>query len=121
VAFHTAYLKANYPAEYMAAVLTNNMSDIKKVTFFMEECRKLGIPVLGPDINESALKFTVNEEGAIRFGLGAIKGVGEGAIDAIVKERKANGPYTSIFNLTKRIDLRSANKKTLESLALSGG
>lgn len=121
VAFHTAYLKANYPAEYMAAVLTNNMSDIKKVTFFMEECRKLGIPVLGPDINESALKFAVNEEGAIRFGLGAIKGVGEGAIETIVKERKANGPYTSIFNLTKRIDLRSANKKTMESLALSGG
>jgi DNA polymerase-3 subunit alpha len=121
VAFHTAYLKANYPAEYMAAVLTNNMSDIKKVTFFMEECRKQGIAVLGPDINESALKFTVNDKGAIRFGLGAIKGVGESAIEAIVRERSENGGYSSIFNLTQRIDLRSANKKTLESLALAGG
>jgi DNA polymerase-3 subunit alpha len=121
VAFQTAYLKANYPSEYMAAVLTNNMSDIKKVTFFMEECRKQGIPVLGPDINESALKFTVNDQNAIRFGLGAIKGVGESAIEAIVRERNENGHYSSIFNLTQRIDLRSANKKTLESMALAGG
>lgn len=121
VAFQTAYLKANYPEEYMAAVLTNNMNDIKKVTFFMEECRRMGTQVLGPDVNESAYKFTVNKNKQIRFGLGALKGVGEGAVEAIVNERKENGPYTSIFDLTKRIDLRAANKKTFESLALAGG
>jgi len=120
VAFQTGYLKANYPAEYMAAVLTNNMNDIKKVTFFMEECRRMGIKVLGPDINESAYKFTVNKNGEIRFGIGALKGVGEGAVEAIVVQRKEGGPYTSIFDLTKRIDLRAANKKTFESLALAG-
>lgn len=121
VAFQTGYLKANYPAEYMAAVLTNNMNDIKKVTFFMEECRRMGIPVLGPDVNESAYKFIVNKNGEIRFGLGALKGVGEGAVEAIVAERKEGGPFTSIFDLTKRIDLKAANKKTFESLALAGG
>ncbi len=121
VAFQTAYLKANYPEEYMAAVLTNNMNDIKKVTFFMEECRRMGTQVLGPDVNESAYKFTVNKNKQIRFGLGALKGVGEGAVEAIVNERKKNGPYTSIFDLSKRIDLRAANKKTFESLALAGG
>jgi DNA polymerase-3 subunit alpha len=121
VAFQTGYLKANYPAEYMAAVLTNNMNDIKKVTFFMEECRRMGIKVLGPDVNESAFKFTVNKDGQIRFGLGALKGVGEGAVEAIVSERKENGMYASIFDLTKRINLRAANKKTFESLALAGG
>ena len=121
VAFQTAYLKANYPAEYMASVLTNNMNDIKKVSFFMEECKRMGIKVLGPDVNESVLKFTVNQEGQIRFGLGAIKGVGENAVDAIVKQREEAGPYKSIFDLTKRIDLRASNKKTLEALALAGG
>jgi len=121
VAFQTAYLKANYPAEYMAAVLTNNMNDIKKVTFFMEECRRMGLNVMGPDVNESAFKFTVNKKGEIRFGLGALKGVGEGAVDAIVMERKENGSYSSIFDFTKRIDHKSANKKTFESLALAGG
>ena len=121
VAFQTGYLKANYPAEYMAAVMTNNMNDIKKVTFFMEECRRMGTKVLGPDINESAYKFTVNKNKEIRFGIGALKGVGEGAVDAIVRERKENGKYSSIFDVTKRIDLRAANKKTFESLALAGG
>lgn len=121
VAFQTGYLKANYPEEYMAAVLTNNMNDIKKVTFFMEECRRMGVKVLGPDVNESAYKFTVNTNKEIRFGMGALKGVGEGAVEAIVSERKTNGKYQSIFDLTKRIDLRSANKKTFESLALAGG
>lgn len=121
VAFQTGYLKANYPEEYMAAVMTNNMNDIKKVTFFMEECRRMGIKVLGPDVNESEYKFTVNKNKEIRFGLGALKGVGEGAVDAIVKERKESGSYLSIFDLTKRIDLRAANKKTFESLALAGG
>ncbi len=120
VAFHTGYLKANYPAEYMASVLTHNMSDIKKVTFFMEECKRMGIPVLGPDVNESQFKFTVNNKGEIRFGLGGMKGVGENAVMAIVNERLAEGSYNTIFDLLKRIDLRAVNKKTLESLALGG-
>ena len=120
VAFQTGYLKANYPAEYMAAVLTNNMNDIKKVSFFMEECRRMGLSVLGPDINESSYKFTVNKEKQIRFGIGALKGVGESAVEAIVDERMAHGPYSSIFDLTKRVDLRAANKRTFESLALAG-
>ena len=121
VAFQTGYLKANYPEEYMAAVMTNNMNDIKKVTFFMEECRRMGVNVKGPDVNESAYKFTVNKEKVIRFGMGALKGVGEGAVEAIVNDRKENGKYESIFDLTKRIDLRAANKRTFESLALAGG
>src|SRR5690606_18718512 len=86
VAFHTGYLKANYPEEYMASVLTHNMNDIKKVTFFMEECKRMGIPVLGPDVNESQFKFAVNAKGEIRFGLGGMKGVGEGAVMSIVNE-----------------------------------
>ena len=121
VAFQTGYLKANYPAEYMAAVMTNNMNDIKKITFFMEECRRMGTPVLGPDVNESTYKFAVNKNGEIRFGLGAVKGVGEGAVEAIVNERKENGNYTSIFDVTKRVDLRAANKRTFENMALAGG
>ena len=120
VAFHTGYLKANYPAEFMASVLTHNMNDIKKVTFFMEECRRMGIPVLGPDVNESQLKFTVNQEGAIRFGLGGMKGVGESAVIAVVNERVEKGPYQNIFDLLKRVDLRAVNRKTLENLALGG-
>ncbi len=121
VAYQTAYCKANYPAEYMAAVLSNNMNDIKTITFFMEECKRMGIKVLGPDVNESFRKFSVNEEGAIRFGMGAIKGVGTGAVETIIENRKKDGKYTSIFDLTKRIDLRAANKKAFESLALAGG
>ncbi len=120
VAFHTGYLKANYPAEYMASVLTHNMSDIKKVTFFMEECNRMGIPVLGPDVNESELNFTVNKKGEIRFGLGGMKGVGENAVLEMVKERKENGPYRTIFDLLKRVDGRAVNKKTLENLILGG-
>jgi len=120
VAFQTAYLKANYPAEYMSAVLTNNMNDLKKVTFFMEECRRFGVKVLGPDLNESSYNFTVNKEGQIRFGLGAIKGVGEGAVEAVVNERKEAGDYKSVFDLTKRVDLRSVNKRALENMALGG-
>jgi len=121
VAFQTAYLKAHYPAEYMASVLSNNMNDIKSVTFFMEECKRMGIEVLGPDVNESYFKFAVNEEGAIRFGMGAIKGVGEGAVESIIETRKEHGKFTSIFDLTSKIDLRAANKRTLESLAIAGG
>lgn len=120
LAFQTAYLKVHYPAEYMAAVLSNNMHDIKEVAFFMEECRRMGLKVLGPDINESLYRFTVNEKGEIRFGLGAIKGVGEGAVDCIVQERTKNGPYKDIFDFTVRVDLRQANKKTIEALVLSG-
>ncbi len=120
IAYQTAYLKAHYPAEYMASVLSNNMSDIKQVSFFMEECKRAGIEVLGPDINESYYKFSVNKEGAVRFGMGAIKGVGEGAVRAIVEERKKNGAYRSIFDVTKRVDLRAANKKAFDGLVLAG-
>ena len=120
IAYQTAYLKANYPAEYMAAVLSNNMSDIKQVSFFMEECKRMGLQVLGPDLNESFYKFTVNENYAVRFGIGAVKGVGMAAVQTIVDNRK-DGKYKSIFDLTKRIDLRSANKKALENLILAGG
>ena len=120
VAFHTAYLKAHYPAEYMASVMTHNMNDIKKVTFFMEECKRMHLTVLGPDINESAYKFNVNQKGEIRFGLGAIKGVGEGAVENIINERVKNGYFNSIYSVTKRVELRSVNKRTLENLALAG-
>ncbi|GAA4031864.1 DNA polymerase III subunit alpha [Flavobacterium cheonhonense] len=120
IAYQTAYLKAHYPAEYMAAVLSNNMNDIKQVSFFMEECKRMGLQVLGPDVNESYYKFTVNENYAVRFGMGAIKGVGMGAVQTIVENRK-EGNYKSIFDLAKRIDLRAANKKAFENLALAGG
>ena len=120
IAYQTAYLKAHYPAEYMAAVLSNNMNDIKQVSFFMEECKRMGLAVLGPDVNESFYKFTVNENYAVRFGMGAVKGVGAGAVQTIVESRK-EGNYKSIFDLAKRIDLRAANKKAFENLALAGG
>ncbi|PTL99354.1 MAG: DNA polymerase III subunit alpha [Candidatus Arcticimaribacter sp.] len=120
IGYQTAYLKAHYPAEYMAAVLSNNMNDIKQVTFFMEECRRMGLNVLGPDVNESFYKFTVNDQQAIRFGMGAIKGVGRGAVETIIEHRK-DARYTSVFDLTKRIDLRAANKKAIENLTLAGG
>jgi DNA polymerase-3 subunit alpha len=120
VAFQTAYLKAHYPAEYMASVLTHNLSNIDKITFFMEESKRMGIPVLGPDVNESEYQFAVNKKGEIRFGLGAVKGVGEGAVISLVDERKGNGHYSSVFDLVRRINLRAANKKTFESLAYSG-
>ena len=121
IAYQTAYLKAHYPAEYMAAVLSNNMNDIKQVTFFMEECKRMKLNVLGPDVNESYYKFSVNQDNAVRFGMGAIKGVGYGAVKTIVDNRKQDGPYKSIFDLAKRIDLRAANKKAFENLALAGG
>ena len=121
IAYQTAYLKAHYPAEYMAAVLSNNMNDIKQVTFFMEECKRMKLNVLGPDVNESYYKFSVNQDNAVRFGMGAIKGVGHGAVKTIVEERKNEGPYKSIFDLAKRIDLRAANKKAFENLANAGG
>jgi DNA polymerase-3 subunit alpha len=120
IAYQTAYLKAHYPAEYMAAVLSNNMRDIKQVTFFMEECKRMGLAILGPDVNESFYKFSVNDKGAVRFGMGAIKGVGANAVATIVENRK-DGNYKSIFDLAKRIDLRAANKKAFENLVLGGG
>jgi len=120
VAFQTGYLKAHYPGEYMASVLTHNQGNIDKVTFFMEECKRMGVPVLGPDVNESKVNFAVNKKGEIRFGLGAIKGVGEGAVDVIIEERTNNGPFTGLFDLTKRVNLRAVNRKTLEGLAYAG-
>ncbi len=120
IGYQTAYLKANYPAEYMAAVLSNNMNDIKQVSFFLEECKRSGIAVLGPDVNESLYKFSVNKDNAIRFGMGAVKGVGRAAVDTIVENRKKE-KYKSVFDLAKRIDLRAANKKAFENLALAGG
>jgi DNA polymerase III subunit alpha len=120
IAYQTAYLKAHYPAEFMAACLSNNMNDIKQVGFFMEECKRSGLAVLGPDINESFYKFSVNKQGAIRFGMGAVKGVGANAVKAIVKERKEHGAYRSIFDVAKRIDLRAANKKVFDGLILAG-
>jgi DNA polymerase-3 subunit alpha len=120
VAYHTAYLKANYPAEYMAAVLTHSQSNLESVTFFIEECRSLGIKVLGPHVNESGVYFEVNKDGEIRFGLGAIKGAGDAAVEAIIQEREANGPFEDIFEFAKRMNQRAVNKKTYECLALSG-
>ena len=120
VAYQTAWLKANYPSEYMASVLTHSQGSIDKITFFMEECRRMGISVLGPDVNESQLQFSVNKQGQIRFGLGAVKGVGEAAVEGLVTERSANGPYKDIFDLMRRVNLRAANRKALESLAYAG-
>ena len=120
VAYQTAYLKAHYPSEFMAAVLSNNMGNIDKITFFMEESRRIGIPVLGPDVNESNVKFSVNQKGEIRYALSAIKGVGDSAVESILEERRTGGPFTSIFNLTKRVNLRTVNKKSIENLAQAG-
>lgn len=120
VAYQTGYLKANYPAEYMAAVLTHNMNNSDKVTLFMDECKQQRIRVLGPDANESSYFFGVNAEGQIRFGLGAIKGAGESAVNSIIEERENGGAYLDIFDFVKRSNLRAVNKKTLESMAMAG-
>jgi DNA polymerase III subunit alpha len=120
VAYQTAFLKAHYPAEYMAAVLSRNLSDIKKISFFMDECKRMGINVLGPDVNESNLQFTVNANGDIRFGLAAIKGVGGNAVNCIVDERNKNGLFKSIYDLVERINIQTVNKKNLEALAVAG-
>jgi DNA polymerase-3 subunit alpha len=119
VAYQTAYLKAHYPSEYMAAVL-NHAGSIEKITWFMEECKRMGLTVLGPDINESLKGFAVNSKGEIRIGLGGLKGVGEAAVEAIIAERKRQGPFVSVFDLVKRVNQRTVNKKSLECLALSG-
>ncbi len=120
IAYQTGYLKAHYPAEFMAGVLSRNLSDITKITNFMEECRNMGMAVLGPDVNESYRKFTVNKEGAIRFGMAGIKGVGEGAVEAIINERDKNGPFKDIFDFVERLPLTTVNKKNLEALAYAG-
>ncbi|MEI9947335.1 MAG: DNA polymerase III subunit alpha [Chitinophagaceae bacterium] len=120
VAYQTAYLKSHYPSEYMAAVL-NNAGSIDKITFFMEECKRMGLKVLGPDINESLKGFAVNAKGEIRFGLGGLKGVGEAAVESIISERQKSGSFINIFDFIKRINQRTVNKKTLESLAYAGG
>ncbi|RRB07028.1 DNA polymerase III subunit alpha [Larkinella rosea] len=120
VAYQTAYLKTHYKAEYMAAVLTSCLGNIEKITFFMEECKAIGIPVLGPDVNESERFFGVNQKGEIRFGLGAIKGTGDAAVESIIEERKKGGPFKDVFDFVIRINLRTVNKKTLESLAYAG-
>lgn len=119
VAYQTAYLKAHYPSEYMAAVL-NNAGSLEKITFFMEECKRMGLKVLGPDVNESYKGFAVNKKGEIRFGLGGLKGVGEAAVESLIEERNANGHFETIFNMIKRVNQRTVNKKTLESLAYAG-
>jgi DNA polymerase-3 subunit alpha len=120
VAYQTGYLKAHYPAEYMAANLTRNKDSIEDVKKFMEECKAMKIPVKGPDINESELNFTANKKGEIRFGLGGIKGVGAGAVEAIVAEREANGKFKDIFDFVERVNLQSCNSKTIQSLAIAG-
>jgi len=120
VSYQTAYLKANYPSEYMAAVLSHNLKDASKLSFLMMEARKMGIQVLPPDINESDYLYTVNKDGNIRYGLGGASGVGEIAVKAIINEREANGPYKSFFDFIKRVDLRSVNKRTIETLVKAG-
>jgi DNA polymerase-3 subunit alpha len=117
VAHQTAYLKANYPSEYMAAVLSRNISNITEITKFMDECRRMGIEVLGPEVNESNLTFTVNKQGNIRFGLGAVKGVGANAVAAIVEERTKGGAFRDIFDFVERVSLQACNKKNMEALA----
>jgi DNA polymerase-3 subunit alpha len=120
VSYQTGYLKANYPAEFMAAVLSRNITDIKKIGQFMDECRRMGIAVLGPDVNESNVRFTVNDKGNIRFGLGAIKGVGENAVRSIIEERISNGPFSDIYDFVERNDLHQLNRKNFEGLAIAG-
>lgn len=120
VAYQTAYLKAHYTSEYMAAVLTHSLNDQKKITFFIDEIKRMGIPVLGPDVNESGYQFSVNKKKEIRFGIGGIKGIGENAVSALIEERNENGPYKNIFDLTRRVNLRTVNRKSLEVLAMAG-
>ncbi len=121
VAYQTAYLKAHYPAEYMAAVMSRNLDNITEITKFMDECKAMGIQTLGPDVNESRHKFSVNHDGAIRFGLAAIKGMGNAAAEAIISERDQNGPYADVFDVAKRVNLSAVNRKAFESMVLSGG
>ncbi len=120
LAYRMAYLKTHYPAEFMAAVLSRNLTELKEITLFLDECKRLHIPVLGPDVNESSTAFVANKKGEIRFGMAGIKNVGEAAVKSIEAERIANGPYTSIFDMTRRINSHMVNKRCMESLAKSG-
>lgn len=120
VAYQTAYLKANYPAEFMAAIMSRRKDQITEITKLMDECRSIGIATLGPDVNESRMKFTVNKHGEIRFGLAAIKGMGETPANAIINEREKNGPYKDIYDFAERVDMKAVNRKAFESLAYSG-
>jgi DNA polymerase-3 subunit alpha len=121
VAYQTAYLKANYPAEFMAAIMSRRRDQITEITKLMDECKSMGIATLGPDVNESYEKFGVNHHGEIRFGLGAIKGMGDSAATAIIEEREKNGPYKDLYDFAQRVNFSSVNRKAFESLALSGG
>ena len=121
VAYQTAYLKAHYPAEFMAGNMSRCISDITKITKLMSECQSMGIPCLGPDVNESQRKFSANKKGEVRFGLSAIKGMGDAAAVNIIAEREKNGPYKDIFDFVQRVNLSAVNRKAMESLALSGG
>lgn len=121
IAYQTGFLKAHYPSEFMAANLSCNLSDITKVTIFMDECKRMGLKVLAPDVNESDNDFTVNHNGDIRFGMAAIKGVGVAAVDSIIEEREKRGPFKDLFDFFERVDYRTVNKKTLESLVTAGG
>ncbi len=120
IAYQTAYLKAHYTAEYMAAVLTHNLNDIKKITSFIDESKRQGIAVIGPDVNESNMNFVVNKNGEIRFGMAAIKGVGEAAVNSLIKERNKNGPFADIIDFATRVNLRAVNKRSFEALAMAG-
>ncbi|MBV6441562.1 MAG: DNA polymerase III subunit alpha [Haliscomenobacteraceae bacterium CHB4] len=120
VAYQTAYLKAHYPSEYMAAVLTHSQSNIEKITFFLEECKRMGLTVKGPDVNESLVNFSVNKKGEIRYGMGAIKGVGEAAVEVLIAERDANGAFKDIYDFMRRVSLRVVNKRVMESLVFAG-
>lgn len=121
VAFQTAYLKANYPSEYMAAVLSRNLTNVEQLTIYMNECKRMGINVLGPDINESMLQFSANKQGDVRFGLAAIKGVGEAAVESIIAERTKNGRFKDIYDFIERVDYSLVNRKCLENIAYAGG
>lgn len=121
LAYQTGYLKANYPAEYMASVMTHSIGQIEKIAFFVEECKRMNLKVLGPDVNESARTFDVNKKGQIRFGLGAVKGTGDAAVANIIEEREKNGLFKDIWDFARRVNLRTVNKKTFESLAQAGG
>jgi len=120
VSYQTAYLKAHYPAEFMAAVLSCNLSDIKKITIFMEECKRMGLPVLGPDVNESHVGFSVNKKGAVRFGMSAIKGIGEAAVNDVIREVEENGPYKDIYDFAERVNFKTVGRKAFESFAIAG-
>ncbi|WP_300286512.1 DNA polymerase III subunit alpha [uncultured Alistipes sp.] len=120
VSYQTAYLKAHYPAEFMAALLSRNLSDIKKISFFMDECKRMGLSVLGPDVNHSKTRFSVDEGGNVRFGLAAIKGVGEAAVQNIIDVRAEGGKFTSVYDFVERVNLQAVNKKTLENLVIGG-